>query len=157
MKRVISLAVVVFLFTSLCSAVRPGLIPGKLVSAMQTSDGPQVVYRLHILVGNQFYVVEQRPTFFLNVYMPHEFFLNGPVQVRITDRYLYLMRPTGKEMRMSIVMKRIIEDHDELAALNRQADKPVPSDTVAAMLDEAAEKQRGRLGPLIPGGVPHSD
>jgi hypothetical protein len=78
------------------------------------------------------------------------------VQVRVTDRYLYLMRPNGREMKMSIVMKRIIEDQDELAALRRQADKPVPSDTVAAMLEEAAERQRGKLVPLG-GGIPHSD
>lgn len=146
----ISTILLVVLLAGNCLAMKPGLQHGKLVHASQGSEGTQVVYRLHILVGRQFFVVEQRPTFFLNAYMPSEFFINGPVLVRLTDRFLYLMRPNGREMRMKIVMKRVVEDDAELAMLNHEADKPVPADTVADMLDQAAERNRG----LIPRGIP---
>ena len=150
MRRVISTILLVVLLAGTGLAMKPGLQHGKLVRASESAEGTQVVYRLHILVGHHFFVVEQRPTFFLNAYTPREFFINGPVLVRLTDRFLYLMRPNGREMRMTIVMKKIVEDDAELAMLNHEADKPVPSDTVADMLDQAAERHRG----LIPRGIP---
>ena len=150
MKRLIVVVFAILMLPTLCSAVKPGLMHGKLISAVQVNEGTQVLYRLRILVGRQLYDVEQRPIFFLNGYMAHEFFINGPVLVHMNDRYLYLMRPNGKEMRMGILRKRIVENDDEVAALNREADRPVPSDTVADMLNEAAERNRG----LIPRGIP---
>jgi hypothetical protein len=150
MRRVISTILLVVLLAGVAAAMKPGLMHGKLVRATQGSEGTQVFYRLHILVGRQFYVVEQRPTFFLNAYTPREFFINGPVLVRLTERSLYLMRPNGREMRMTIVTKKIVEDDAELAMLSHEADKPAPSDTVADMLDQAAERNRG----LIPRGIP---
>jgi len=90
--------------------------------------------------------------FFLNVYMPHEFFVNGPVLVRVRDRNLYLMRPNGKEMRMEIRAKRIVEDDEELSSLVRAADAPTSSDTIADMLNEAAERER-----VLSGGIPRRD
>lgn len=149
MKRACAYIAVVFLFTALSSAVKPGYEKGKLIDASQGAEGTQVVYRLHILVGRQLYYVEQRPTFFLNAYSPAEFFINGPVLVRVNDRFLYLLRPYAKrEMRMAIKMKIIIEDDAQLAELNRIADKPPSSDQVADMLDDNYQRQQKRQLPI---------
>jgi hypothetical protein len=126
-------------------------VKGKLLHAVETSDGRQVIYRLHILVGRDFYVVEQRPNFFLNAFLASEFTMNGPVLVRVTDKNIYLMRPNGRDMRMTIRAKRRMTD-EEVAALNALETPAASSDEIADMLNKAAER-----GALIPRGIPYGN
>jgi hypothetical protein len=87
----------------------------RLVSNSQTGSVVSVTdveYRLSVQIGDMVYVGSYWPRWRWS-YDPTDFVENGPVEVRLDGKHMYIKRPGGKDLKTEIIRRVHADANDK--------------------------------------------
>jgi hypothetical protein len=171
-RRIYRAVVLIFFVLGMSLAMSAGTSTSgyqtaKLLDARLTATNNGMggqTYELLVQLGNLIIVCSQagKPW---GGFLPWEFVINGPVEIRFEGRRLALRRPNGKEIKARILRQAIVENDNIAAALESKLEASDPDRVIVPAGQPNLSGQPGvsnlpsepnvMTGPLPP-GVPQA-